>query len=299
MKQVLDKNGMLQLSVVIPVGLAFGLVVLSQWKMTQHHAQIATRNFYGTLQVTQNTNRQSSIDDHLELRHGRVVHGTEIISDSPGLQPTTYYGRKSGIGQVFNLLNSKGDLEITAVGLGTGTLSVYARPGDKLRFYEINPEVIELARKYFRYLTECATKVETIAADGRMGIQSQPTQSIDLLILDAFSSDAIPVHLLTLEAFEGYLNRLKADGVICIHISNQHLDLVPILNGIAQNHQLSLRIIDSEETSHTFDARWAILSSSQEFITKLDQQTTATKPENANKISPWTDHYSNLLQILK
>lgn len=298
-KQVLDKNGLLQLSVVIPVGLAFGLVVLSQWKMTQHRAEIATRNFYGTLQVSRTTNHLESTDNHLQLRHGRVVHGTQIIDDSAALKPTTYYGRKSGIGQVFGLLDEKVDLEITAVGLGTGTLSVYARQGDKIRFYEINPKVIELARTSFRYLTLCSTDVETIAADGRMGIQSQPTQSIDLLILDAFSSDAIPVHLLTLEAFELYLNRLNTNGVICVHISNQHLDLVPVLNGIAQHHQLSLRIIDSKETVDTYDARWAILSKAPEFISKLDQQSTATKPENIKQISPWTDHYSNLLQILK
>ena len=200
---------------------------------------------------------------------------------------------------MYGLLDEKVDLEITAVGLGTGTLSVYARQGDKIRFYEINPKVIELARTSFRYLTLCSTDVETIAADGRMGIQSQPTQSIDLLILDAFSSDAIPVHLLTLEAFELYLNRLNTNGVICVHISNQHLDLVPVLNGIAQHHQLSLRIIDSKETVDTYDARWAILSRSPEFISKLDQQSTATKPNNIQQISPWTDHYSNLLQILK
>ena len=115
------------------LGWLFGLVVLSQWKMTQHHIEIATRNFYGTLQVSRTTNHLESTDNHLQLRHGRVVHGTQIIDDSVALKPTTYYGRKSGIGQVFGLLDEKVDLEITAVGLGTGTLSVYARQGDKIR----------------------------------------------------------------------------------------------------------------------------------------------------------------------
>lgn len=298
-RQVLDKRGTLQLAVVIPTGLAFGVVVLSQWKMIQHEALIATRSFYGTLQVSQNTNPQNSTESHIQLRHGRVVHGSQIIDDSLPLEPTTYYGSKSGIGQVFNVLDDKSTMDITAVGLGVGTLSVYARRGDKLRFYEINPDVITISKTYFRYLENSLTKVELIAADGRMGIRSLASKSTDLLILDAFSSDAIPVHLLTLEAFEVYLDRLKRDGVICVHISNQHLNLIPVLEGISRHHHLSLRVINSQETADTFDAQWAILSAHSEFITKLDKQTNAFQPDNITQITPWTDNYSNLLQIIK
>lgn len=298
-RQVLNKNGVLQLAVVIPTGLAFGVVALSQWKMTQHEAVIATRSFYGTLQVSQNTYPQDSNKKHLQLRHGRVVHGSQILDDPLPLKPTTYYGTRSGIGQVFKVLEDKGDMDITAVGLGVGTLSVYARRGDTLRFYEINPDVIELSQTYFRYLETSSTKVEIIAADGRMGLRSQPIKSTDLLILDAFSSDAIPVHLLTIEAFDVYLSRLKEDGVICVHISNQHLDLVPVLAGVSRHHNLSLQVLNSKETSDTFDAQWAVLSADSEFITKLEEQTNAFRPDNIKQITPWTDHYSNLLQIIK
>ncbi len=298
-RQVLNKASLVQLAVVIPTGLVFGVVVLSQWQMTQHQSVIATRNFFGTLQVQQNLEQRDDLQHHLQLRHGRVVHGSEIMDASGVLKPTTYYGTESGVSQVFNLLQDNGDIDITAVGLGTGTLSVYARPGDKLRFFEINPDVIKLARTYFRYLKTSSTPVETIAADGRLGIQSLAENSTDLIILDAFSSDAIPVHLLTLEAFEIYLDRLTENGVICAHISNQHLDLIPVLHAVAEHYHLSLRIIDSRATADTFEARWAVLSSDSDFLTKLDTQTAAARPENIKRISPWTDHYSNLLQILK
>ena len=298
-KQVLNKNGALQLAVVIPVGLSFGLVILSQWQMTQNQAVIATRSFYGTLQVSQRTHDHDKNKHYLELRHGRVVHGSQMIDDSLSLKPTTYYGLDSGIGQVFKVLEPRADIDITAVGLGVGTLSVYARRGDVLRFYEINPEVIKIAHTHFRYLKKSSTNVETIAVDGRMGIQSLPSNSTDLLILDAFSSDAIPVHLLTLEAFDIYLDRLRKDGVICVHISNNHLDLTPVLDGIAQHHDLSLRVINSTGKEDTFDAQWGIFSTNTQFTAMLDEQTSAFQPENIKQISTWTDHYSNLIHIIK
>ena len=298
-KQVLNKNGVLQLTVVIPVGLAFGLVVLSQWQMTQNQAAIATRSFYGTLQVSPKTYAHDPGKQYLELRHGRVVHGSQIIDDSLSIKPTTYYGLNSGIGQVFKVLEDRADKDITAVGLGVGTLSVYARRGDVLRFYEINPDVIEIAQTHFSYLEKSPTNIETIAVDGRMGIQSLPSNSTDLLILDAFSSDAIPVHLLALEAFDVYLDRLRRDGVICVHISNNHLDLTPVLFGIAQHHDLSFRVINSTGKEDTFDAQWGIFSTNTQFTAMLDEQTSAIQPTNIKQISPWTDHYSNLLQIIK
>lgn len=298
-KQVLNKNGALQLAVVIPVGLSFGLVILSQWQMTQNQAVIATRSFYGTLQVSQRAHDHDQNKHYLELRHGRVVHGSQMIDDSLSLKPTTYYGLDSGIGQVFKVLEPRADIDITAVGLGVGTLSVYARRGDVLRFYEINPEVIKIAHTHFRYLKKSSTNVETIAVDGRMGIQSLPSNSTDLLILDAFSSDAIPVHLLTLEAFDIYLDRLRKDGVICVHISNNHLDLTPVLDGIAQHHDLSLRVINSTGKEDTFDAQWGIFSTNTQFTAMLDEQTSAFQPENIKQISTWTDHYSNLIHIIK
>ena len=298
-KQVLNKNSALQLAVVIPVGLSFGLVILSQWQMTQNQAVIATRSFYGTLQVSQRAHDHDQNKHYLELRHGRVVHGSQMIDDSLSLKPTTYYGLDSGIGQVFKVLEPRADIDITAVGLGVGTLSVYARRGDVLRFYEINPEVIKIAHTHFRYLKKSSTNVETIAVDGRMGIQSLPSNSTDLLILDAFSSDAIPVHLLTLEAFDIYLDRLRKDGVICVHISNNHLDLTPVLDGIAQHHDLSLRVINSTGKEDTFDAQWGIFSTNTQFTAMLDEQTSAFRPENIKQISTWTDHYSNLIHIIK
>ena len=294
-RHVLDQSSLKQLAVVIPCGLAFGIVVLSQWKMTQNNALEASRNFYGTLQV-ERTETNSNL---LKLRHGRVVHGIQILDDSGAMKPTAYYGTNSGIGQVFKALEHRADLDITGVGLGVGTLSSYARRGDVLRFYEINPDVIAISNKYFRFIEKASTNVQITAIDGRLGIQSLQSKSTDLIILDAFSSDAIPVHLLTLEAFAIYLDRLREDGIICVHISNQHLDLTPVLHAVCKHYNLDLRIINSKETADTFDAQWAVITANSDVSSTIDQSTSAITPTITKPVAAWTDHFSNLLQIIK
>ncbi|MBK96072.1 MAG: hypothetical protein CMJ79_10225 [Planctomycetaceae bacterium] len=294
-RQILDKHGLIQLTVVIPCGLAFGIVVLSQWKMTQSDAVIKTRNFYGTLHVAPDPDKENI----LVLRHGRVAHGAQILDDSAALKPTTYYGAESGIGQVFKTLGNQADLDVTTVGLGVGTLCAYARRGDTFRFFEINPDVVALANSHFRFLSKASINAEVIVADGRMGIQTLPQHSTDLIILDAFSSDAIPVHLLTVEAFDLYLSRLREDGIICVHISNQHLDLVPVLAALANHNNLFLRTFNSIATVDTYDAQWAILTTNETFLTKLQSNTKLITPSNQTHLVPWTDQFSNLLQIIK
>jgi len=224
-------------------------------------------------------------------------------------EPTTYYGRKSGIGLVFNTLHSVGvsgapaPLNIAAVGLGTGTLAIYPTNIDQMTYFEINPDVIQLAKEHFTFLQSAAANVKTTTIDGRLGVATLPQHSTDLLILDAFSSDSIPTHLLTVEAFEIYLDRLRTDGVICIHISNQHLDLTPVLAGIATRFDLSMRTVQSDKkittTESTDDALWCILTTNSIVLTSLDQQVSVRKVARESAITPWTDRYSNLLGILK
>jgi hypothetical protein len=308
LRLTLDKPAVTQLAVALPVGLAFGIVLVSQWGMTQTDALVATRNFYGVLQVT-TTAATETTPGVKEMRHGRVVHGAQLLDPSLLREPTTYYGRKSGIGLIFNTLYSVGisgtpaPLNIAAVGLGTGTLAIYPTNIDQMTYFEINPDVIQLAKEHFTFLQSAATKVKTIAIDGRLGVATLPQRSTDLLILDAFSSDSIPTHLLTVEAFDIYIRRLRTDGVICIHISNQHLDLTPVLTGIAAQFDLSIRTVQSPgrvtATESTDDALWCILTTNSIVLASLDHQASVNKVAPECAITPWTDRYSNLLGILK
>ncbi|MEC7564368.1 MAG: fused MFS/spermidine synthase [Planctomycetota bacterium] len=308
LRRIQNKSGPVQLAVTLPVGIAFGIVLISQWKMTQNDALIATRNFYGVLQVT-TTEATEKTPALKELRHGRVVHGSQHQSPLLQREPTTYYGRKSGIGLVFDTLHNTGTtgkpepLEIATVGLGTGTLAVYSTVLDHTRYFEINPDVIELANEQFSFLRSSAGSVEVQAMDGRLGIASLSPDSTDLLILDAFSSDSIPTHLLTLEAFEIYLDRLRSEGVVCVHISNQHLDLIPVLVAVSQHFDLSMRTIQTRgtvtTTESTDNALWAVFTTNTIILNSLDKQNTVKKVDPDIAIKPWTDQYSNLLRILK
>ena len=292
----------------LPVGLAFGIVLISQWGMTQTDALVATRNFYGVLQVT-TTAATDTTPGVKEMRHGRVVHGAQLLNPLLLREPTTYYGRKSGVGLVFDTLNNVGisgtpaPLDIAAVGLGTGTLAIYPTNIDRMTYFEINPDVIRLAKEHFTFLQSAAAIVKTTTIDGRLGVATLPQRSTDLLILDAFSSDSIPTHLLTVEAFEIYLDRLRTEGVICIHISNQHLDLTPVLAGIAAHFDLSIRTVQSQgkvtTTESTDDALWCILTTNAVVLASLDHQVSVNRVAPESAITPWTDRYSNLLGILK
>jgi len=308
LRLIVDKPAAIQLAVALPVGLAFGIVLISQWGMTRSDAIIATRNFYGVLQIT-TTAATDKTPEVKEMRHGRVVQGAQLLNPLLLREPTTYYGRKSGIGLVFNTLNdvgitgTPGPLNIAAVGLGTGTLAIYPTSADQMTYFEINPDVIRLAKEHFTFLQSATANIKTTTIDGRLGVATLPQHSTDLLILDAFSSDSIPTHLLTVEAFDIYLDRLRTQGIICVHISNQHLDLTPVLAGIAAHFKLNLRMVQSyakvTATQSTDNALWCILTTNSVVLASLDKQGSVLRVSPENKITPWTDHYSNLLGILK
>ncbi|MBX3438562.1 MAG: fused MFS/spermidine synthase, partial [Planctomycetaceae bacterium] len=201
------------------------------------------RNFYGVLEVE----RDAAVNA-MVLRHGQIVHGLQRLDPGEELTPTTYYERRSGVGRAMELLQSRNEsLRVGVVGLGVGTLAAYGRPGDLLRFYEINDEVDRLARTCFTFLNRTRARVETVLGDARLSLASEPPQQYDLLVLDAFSGDAIPTHLLTREAFAEYLRHLTPEGIIAIHISNLHFDLRPVVDAIADEYGLtSIAIIVPE-----------------------------------------------------
>ena len=260
-----------------------------------------SRNFYGVLTVYEHYKDQRT-SHHLLLQHGRITHGLQFTDPQQATWPTTYYGEQSGVGLAVAALPSA-PRRIGVVGLGTGTMAAYGRAGDYLRIYEINPEIQRLAVSCFTYLTNCRAKVQIVLGDARLSMEREPPQNFDLLALDAFSSDAIPVHLLTREAFAVYDRHLATNGIIAVHISNHYLDLEPVVMNLAHHFNYRLALIDYDELEDDwwlYSCTWVLLTRSNDILNQSAIRW-ATTPPNTNSVHVpiWTDDFASLFQVLK
>ena len=265
-------------------------------------SRVMVRNFYGALRVqdsTQGTDRETWTRT---LIHGTINHGLQFLSDNRYLLPTTYYGPNSGVGLAIANTWHMGQ-RVGLIGLGTGTLSSYARKGDYYRIYEINPLVLEVARNEFRFLKGCRGTCDVVLGDARVSLERDPIQNFDVLAVDAFSGDSIPIHLLTKEAFELYFRHLKGpDGVLCVHVSNKHLRLGPVVERIATSLGLKTLEVDNEEIedAQVFSSDWVIVYRPGASLANLPLVMTAGQPVPPRpELRTWTDDYSNLFQIWK
>lgn len=262
-------------------------------------ARLLVRNFYGALRVVDILN-----DDQVqerELVHGTIVHGIQLLS--PGLRhhPATYYSPDSGIGLTWDTLAPSGPLKMGVVGLGAGTLAAYGRKGDTIRFYEINPQVLAIATTQFTFLADCPARHDVVLGDARLVLERQPSQQFDILTIDAFSGDAIPVHLLTREAFEMYWRHLKPNGVLVVHVSNRYINLAPVVALAARELGKIARQVDTTDDEET-----AAYASSYVLVTSRAGFFDSTLLENASYnidippgMRPWTDDFSNLWQVMR
>lgn len=265
-----------------------------------------SRNFYGTLKVSEY--RKSDPDEHyFSLEHGRITHGLQFTAPERARSPVSYYTPGSGIGRAVAALPD-GPRHLGVVGLGTGTMAAFARKGDALRLYEINPEVLREANSRFTYLSNCAARMEIVLGDARLSLEREPPQVFDLLALDAFSSDAIPVHLLTKEAFLTYERHVKTNGIIAVHISNSYLDLEPVVVNVAKEFGYHLAIVDQEdgvdvdgeEAWWVYGSTWVLLSHDAALLDSPQIREWSRKPgEKAVRIPLWTDDFASVFQILQ
>jgi len=260
-----------------------------------------SRNFYGRLSVLEH-NKNDPAEHYLLLLHGRITHGLQFTDPLQATWPTSYYAEQSGIGLALRALLA-GHRRIGVVGLGTGSITVYGKAGDCFRIYEINPEVQRLANSRFTYLSNCQAQVEVVLGDARLSLEREPPQHFDLLALDAFSSDAIPVHLLTQEAFELYARHMQTNGIIAVHISNHYLDLEPVVVNLARHFGYKLASISYEETEDEwwrYSSTWILLTRSEEIANSLAIRDAASAVNtNSVKIPLWTDDFTSLFQILQ
>jgi SAM-dependent methyltransferase len=281
-----------------------GTVIADEWT---EHARVTDvrRNFYGVLkvedelQVLEREGQEPLEEPATVLRHGRIIHGLQYQDPALGNEPTTYYARTSGVGLALATLADRPEsIRVGVVGLGAGTLAAYARQGDIFRFYEINDAVIDLATGHFSFLSGSPGEVENILGDARLSLEAEPPQNYDLLVLDAFSGDAIPTHLLTREAMQQYLRHVRSDGIIAIHVSNLHFDLRPVVAALADEFHLAEVTIDdrTERLPGDRTSVWMLLSRDPSVLNaeRITSQTSA--PQDLRVL--WTDEFSNLITLM-
>ena len=286
--------------------LGVGVLILSGlWFTGSDQVLLRERNFFGTLKVI-----RSGDGLYHYLVHGTTFHGSQSLNPAQRREPLSYYHRLSPLGQVFMAYEGKdAKQKVAIVGLGTGTLACYAQPGQQFTFYEIDPAVERIAQdpRYFTFLQDCPAKVEVVLGDGRLSLQQAPDACYDMIILDAFSSDAIPVHLLTREALAFYSAKLNKGGILLFHITNRSLDLKPVLTALARDAgwvsfcqvdtTVSITGIDEQKRNST----WVVMARDLKDLDALArlagtqwQSLSATTREVL-----WTDDFSNVLTLLK
>jgi spermidine synthase len=280
-------------------GAAFLVPVLKENRNTLE----SSRNFYGVLRVIDDYGDAAHPKRH--LRHGRITHGTQLLSASEAGHTTAYYAERSGVELALDHHPRRQEhqpLTVGAVGLGVGTIAAYGAPGDTFRFFEINPDVERLARRYFTFLKDSKASVNVIPGDGRLSlereVQNGGSNRYDVLVLDAFAGDAIPVHLLTEEAMALYWQALKEDGILAVHTSNRYLNLSRVVTGLAPKQRKRVIRIQRGGDYAAFGSTWLLVTSNQQFMRYVRDSVPfgADVPNEPPVV--WTDAFSNLYDVL-
>ncbi len=301
-REVIGKGSLKQACITLLVGLAAGLNVGAQWDILQVDRIAASRNFYGTLRVVQK-DELGVMPAQRRLVHGRIIHGVQLADTGQHGTPTSYYNAESGVATTLKLMHEREAIHVGVVGLGVGTLATYGREDDQYTFFEINPAVVDYANEHFTFLSKTKAQVNTIVADGRLGLESLDEEVLDLLVIDAFSSDSIPAHLLTVEAMEIYQRVVKDDGLIALHLSNNHLNLLPVVVNAADHLRLAVRAFKTPGNPEVAadNALWVIVGEDQNVMQQLRTMGVGgytPSVQDAKHVPLWTDKYSSLWHVL-
>jgi SAM-dependent methyltransferase len=293
-----------QITPLIGIALTAALTVFIglQIRNQAHDARLLVRNFYGGLKVA-DSGLPTDPTATRSLTHGTINHGEQFLYPPKRDLPTTYYGPNTGIGVAIREKQKNGAIRVGVIGLGTGTIAAYGRWGDYYRYYEINPLVPWIATTQFTFVNDCrakGAKLDIAMGDARLSLEREAPENFDVLAVDAFSSDSIPVHLLTKEAMQLFFHHLKPDGILAVHISNRYLDLQPVLIGESKNLGKTARLFDTEDddTQDVFGATWVLLISPNSQF-DAEEMKDSTPLESKRSVRLWTDDYSNLFKILK
>jgi SAM-dependent methyltransferase len=262
--------------------------------------RIVARNFYGLLRVMDDG---TATDEYAsrKLVHGLINHGEQMQAQEYRRLPITYFCPESGIGRAMRALEGH-PRQIGILGLGCGTLAAYGRAGDTLRIYEINPLVLELARSQFTYLADTPARVETALGDGRLVLESEPGRQFDILVMDAFSGDSVPVHLITREAFAAYFEHLKPGGILAVNVTNKYLDLRPVMERAAAafgKAALLYAFKPDDSDMFCFSCTWTLIMDRATLDQHPELRANSVELRQTRPFRIWTDDFSNMYSILK
>jgi hypothetical protein len=258
------------------------------------------RSFFGVLTVT-----RASDGTFMNLMHGTTLHGKQWLNPVTRFEPVSYYHRKGPVGKVFDEFSGKKKkTRIAVTGLGTGSIAAYAGPGQAIDFYEIDPAVRKISANpdYFSFLSYCRAQWRVVLGDARLTMEkAAPPHSYGIIILDAFSSDSIPVHLLTKEAIALYFSKLEEDGVLLVHISNKYVSLAPVLETLAEESGYAARICDDDEDYEIAKdgSTWVLLATTEKNFGSLAEGDEWKKIDSRKKVKVWTDDFSNILSVFR
>jgi hypothetical protein len=275
---------------------ALGLILRKSVKPYRY----VSRNFYAQLRVRDDGDPKIDRDATRKLIHGTINHGQQMLRAEYSRLPVSYFCPQSGIGRAMSALVGT-PRRIGILGLGCGTLAAYGRSGDTIRIYEINPQVIQIAQSQFTYLQETPARLELALGDARLVLESEPSQQFDVLVMDAFSGDSVPVHLITREAFHGYFRHLKPNGIVAVNVSNRYLNLQPVMAAAAAEFgkvALLYEYYAGEDDFLCFDCTWVLIMDKNTSAAHpaLEKAGTVLKPRPGFRV--WTDDFSNLFEIL-
>jgi hypothetical protein len=288
--------------ILVTVAVLAGYFVRQERRLSKNLV-LQARNFYGPLEVRDDL----PTEDYAQrtLLHGTIDHGSQLLDPVLRYVTTSYYAKRSGVGRAMSALQAKGPIRAGVIGLGAGVLSNYGRKGDYFRIYEINPLIQRIAQTLFTFYPHSPADKAILMGDARLTLERQlaneGSQNYDILAVDAFSSDAIPVHLLTREAIQLYFRHLKPEGVLALHISNRYLDLKPVCEGGAAAVGREAWVVDDEgdEASYLSSSTWVLVTSDLSLYQgKFFKDATISQFHAKKGFRPWTDDYSNLFQIL-
>ncbi|MEJ1168826.1 fused MFS/spermidine synthase [Variovorax sp. CCNWLW235] len=273
--------------------------LVAQIRSDRSGARHLMRNFYGAL-ITFDVRRANPPSYVRLLSHGSIKHGEQFLDPLRRREPTTYYGATSGIGRAMAAAPD-GPRRVGLIGLGAGTLATYGRSGDLYRIYEINPQVFELADSEFTFLRDSSAQTERVLGDARLALEREAPQGFDLLAVDAFSGDAVPVHLLTAEALDVYLRHMKPDGIVAFHVSNRYLELAPVVARIAALKGVHAVLVsdDAKESKWLNSTDWVLVARDPAVLAREPVRGAASPIALPADTRPWTDDFNNLLGVLK
>ena len=262
-------------------------------------ALVEIRNFYGSLRVKQSHWPPQALTVRT-LLHGTIEHGTQWFAPDFRRTPTTYYAEDSGIGLALRLCCQGRARNIGVVGLGAGTLAAYGEAGDRIRFYEINPAVEPIAENVFSYLRESPAQIAITPGDARLSLAAEPPQHFDVLAIDAFSGDAIPMHLLTTQAMQIYQRHLAPGGILAFHLSNQYVDLPPEVEKLAEAAGMEARVVESSPNDGRgeYRATWVLVTQNAQFLSQPEVAAASLPIRDRPGLRAWTDDASSLLPLL-